>query len=77
MHYAFYVEVSGSDARVTDAEVPGDGGVDTGRVENLALDGASLHHIGGERSEGSLLPEVGSQGLHAAQEVSLEVADPA
>ena len=69
--------VSGGDACVADAEVPGDGGADTGRVEDLALDSAGVHHVGGETFEGSLLPEVESQSLHAAQEVSLEVADPA
>ena len=33
--------------------------------------------FGGESVKGGLLPEVESRGLHAAQEIFLEVADPA
>ncbi len=71
LDYALYVLVSGRDAAIAEAEAPGDGEVDPGRVEELALDGTGLDHVGGEGLESSLLPEVKAQGLHAAQEVAL------
>ena len=77
MHYALYAILTGGDAFVADAEVPGDGGTDTGRVEDLPLDFAGLDHVGGQSLQEGLLPEFDSQRLHAAQEVSLEAFDPA
>ena len=50
---------------------------EVGRVEDFALDDAGLHHVGGESFEGGMLPLVQFQGLHAVQEISLEVANPA
>ena len=77
MHYALYALVSGGNGYAAGAELPSNGGVDTGRVEDFTLDGAGLDHVVGESLEGGLLPDVEFQGLHAAQEVLLEVADPA
>ena len=77
MHYALYTVLSGRDGYATDAELPGNGGADARRVEDFTLDGAGLHHVGGESLEGGLLSEVEFYRLYATQEVFLEVADPA
>ena len=77
MDYALDVLVSGGDAAVADAEAPGDGGADLGRVEYLSLDLAALDPVGGEGLEGDLLPEGEAQELHSSEQVTLEAAYPA